>query len=917
MSSSPGLPSPSVLLRRQEPQVGKTSWARRPPLATNNGFMTASSLLQVDSAMNLGNRKVDDIGDRDEESNDARAGTVFLPEDNLVVPTQAKSAVKARVPVSSNTARRTGKAGIKDSKVMITNKSYDTKAVGKGAATALLGTEPDRLSERKPRTHAKRTESQSKIAVDSITKPSIRIKKKQAPVVEPVGSKIGYSAEEISRDVAHYERAMDHKIQKVKTTGSSERDLSLDRAARRRIGWTPPIDTITGNGNDQPGSTEQDGKRTEGLLSTFAYYAASDRTEGSASNRTAGGEAFRKKRRIDLVEKQQTIDLTSSHKKPRAIKKKPRTITERATAIYVAENPAVVAPILQYVTDRGPGSGQRVLGPLPCAVVESNDTKRSKKRTLAGVTSTSPRKSARKGRKTQNVLLPTLLQPIEAQKEIDDQQLLFGTSSQLAEADSAAFATDMQQATTASERNTGLVTSVSSNIDDEVSCLPFVDINKPSLTRRQSLWSAAARNDDGSVMGPQPVQATSLSPMRRSTPESHRNDNQTPKISLNLRSSFSKASNLWTGIDGEVKSTQQNNTVDHTHSGSKNDEGPSITASSIITRLASGLASTAPSKKQPPRAKEQPVAALNEQPDGSLTSTVACTAQERPAFEGYPTSRLATELKSYGFKPIKGRDQMILLLERCWEGKHRIALQSLPSNLINPKPSRDISSIRYGAGGSPQASHLAPADPNLDESTKSTLRTPRTTLPTGSSTKRPRGRPRKIVPLNPLTEAASKPTSIQNPIPSAHDLVPTKVSKRAKNAVQATVESHRQSTPPLRRQPTSPSTPGRVDPDPLPIDDTLLLTPAAAQTHLFDSITKAVTTMPPSTDIKKPTWHEKILMYDPIVLEDLSTWLNTQGLARVGVDREVGAVEVRDWCERNSVCCLWKENLRGGARSRY
>ncbi|KAI9790756.1 MAG: 5'-flap endonuclease [Candelina submexicana] len=915
MSSSPGLPSPSLLLRRQEPQVGKTPWARRSPQATNNRFMTASRLLQIDSATNVRNRTVDDFGDRDEESNNARAGTVFAPKDNLVVPTRAKSAGKARVVLGSNTARRTGKAGIKDSKVMITNKSYDTKAVGKGAATALLGTEPDCLPERKPRTRAKRTESQSKIAVNSLTKPSIRMKKKQAPVVEPVGSKIGDGAEEISRDVAHYGRAMDHKIQKEKTTGPSERDLSLDRAARRRIAWTPPIDTITGSGGDQPGSTEQE--RTEGLLSTFAYSAASDGIKGPMSTRTAGGEAFRKRRRIDLVEKPQTIDLTSSYKKPRAIKKKPRTITERATAIYVAENPAVVAPILQYVTDRGPSSGQRALGSLPSAVVESNDTKQSKKRTLAGITSTSPRKSARKGRRTQDMLLPTLLQPIEAQKEIDGQQLLFGTSSQLAEADSAAFARDIQQATTASERDIGLNTSVSSNIDHEVSYLPFVDINKPPLTRRQSLWSAAARNDDGSVMGPQPVQATSLSLLRRSTLESQIYDNQTPKISLDLHSSLSEASNLWTGIDGEVKSTQQKNSVDHTQGGPKNDEGPSITASRIVTGLAPGLASTAPSKKAPPRAKEQPVAALNEKPDVSLTNTVTSTTQERPAFEGYPTSRLATELKSYGFKPIKSRDQMILLLERCWEGKHRIALQSLPSNLNNPKPSRDISSIRYGAGVSPQASHLAPACPNLDESSKSTLRMPQTTLPAGSSTKKPRGRPRKTAPPNPLTEAASKHTSIQNPIPSAHEIVPTKVSKRAKNAVQTSVESHLQSTPPSRRQRTSPSTPGRVDPDALPIDDTLLLTPAAAQTHLFDSITKAVTSVPPSTDINKPTWHEKILMYDPIVLEDLSTWLNTQGLARVGVDREVGAVEVRDWCERNSVCCLWKENLRGRARSRY
>ena len=58
-------------------------------------------------------------------------------------------------------------------------------------------------------------------------------------------------------------------------------------------------------------------------------------------------------------------------------------------------------------------------------------------------------------------------------------------------------------------------------------------------------------------------------------------------------------------------------------------------------------------------------------------------------------------------------------------------------------------------------------------------------------------------------------------------------------------------------------------------------------------------------------------MYDAIVLEDLATWLNTVGLGRVGVDEEIHALEVRSWCEANSVCCLWKENLRGGKRGRY
>lgn len=60
-----------------------------------------------------------------------------------------------------------------------------------------------------------------------------------------------------------------------------------------------------------------------------------------------------------------------------------------------------------------------------------------------------------------------------------------------------------------------------------------------------------------------------------------------------------------------------------------------------------------------------------------------------------------------------------------------------------------------------------------------------------------------------------------------------------------------------------------------------------------------------------PTWREKILMYDPIVLEDLTMWLNTRGFRAVQEDREISALEVRAWCEENGVCCLWKGGWRG------
>lgn len=95
------------------------------------------------------------------------------------------------------------------------------------------------------------------------------------------------------------------------------------------------------------------------------------------------------------------------------------------------------------------------------------------------------------------------------------------------------------------------------------------------------------------------------------------------------------------------------------------------------------------------------------------------------------------------------------------------------------------------------------------------------------------------------------------------------------------------------------------------------ISPTGQQSTVFEFITKAVTTAPRSSNPQNPSWHEKMLMYDPIVLEDLSAWLNSGQLDRVGYDGEVAPGEVKQWCESKSVCCSWKFNLNGQERKRF
>lgn len=115
------------------------------------------------------------------------------------------------------------------------------------------------------------------------------------------------------------------------------------------------------------------------------------------------------------------------------------------------------------------------------------------------------------------------------------------------------------------------------------------------------------------------------------------------------------------------------------------------------------------------------------------------------------------------------------------------------------------------------------------------------------------------------------------------------------------------------------------------------------QEVIYPQILQTIKSAPSSNDMKVPSWHEKILLYDPIVLEDLTAWLNRQGLrteikrqkpkvkktgrkrkdATPEVDEwevvrdELKAWMVQKWCEDQGICCLWKEGLRGGVKARY
>jgi hypothetical protein len=125
---------------------------------------------------------------------------------------------------------------------------------------------------------------------------------------------------------------------------------------------------------------------------------------------------------------------------------------------------------------------------------------------------------------------------------------------------------------------------------------------------------------------------------------------------------------------------------------------------------------------------------------------------------------------------------------------------------------------------------------------------------------------------------------------------------------------------------------------------------AGIKSSVFSSITSHIRSLLPTTDPKKPTWHEKILMYTPIILEeftpyliantDVRTWkratkiqikawnkyLKANGDDEVFVfeggedvlatKKELELWQVQAWCESMSVCCIHAPEARGRGSAR-
>ena len=623
--------------------------------------------------------------------------------------------------------------------------------------------------------------------------------------------------------------------------------------SRRRSHWTPVRDTEDETIARSNGDDSK-GKRMGPLFGDYGFLAVTEESNmGQKTRRKAQNSVASKKRKIELVNGLSYAPVSEKKSRSSSPKKKQQTITDKATAPFVGPSKESDTSLRRYFRE------------FPLTEYDA-DTPIQRQ----GLDSQRKRKQAKKKNTTKKSTEPIVLHsPETAMKHAKDQDYLFGTSSQLARDESPDFLRNLQQALKESEQESESCKTLN-DVDT------FLDISatikRPSkslaLTPSKNLWSAAARDFNQALLDAEILDLTKT-PMPAKPTDSARALEHVAN-----RDSISDSKSAKVLEKPEWSDELSTRAPDDSHKSLKS--SPSSAAETSSKHFQKHMKAA---------------------PKGD---SVRAKTRDLPNYEGYTDIELRKKVVAFGFKPMKKRTAMIAVLERCWKSQHETVLEEKPNNVNSLLPDQDVHSE-----GSPARSSISKRGAGNSEQGRSGAKVPDSNLHP-----RPRGRPNK------------DPTSAKG---SSKRIVETKPESPAqKEAAQKQPDvSNDEDTPkaphprkerlPSRTLMERPSSPLDIaSSTPLPAKDS-----AAYAQRISNSIMKAVINQSPTNDPNNLSWREKMLMYEPIVIEDLAVWLNRDGLGKVGEDDEVGPGQVKTWCESRSICCLWKENLKGGQRGRW
>ncbi|KAI9852150.1 MAG: 5'-flap endonuclease, partial [Pleopsidium flavum] len=439
MSSSPGLPSPSMLMRTKRPSLVSGSCAAHMPEKAAVGFASAAGLMIADSPglgldapiAVLTNKGYGHSGSADKFGPDSREEGKTKPKKWAPATVEGVIAAKKSRTPSKKTKKNANMDGVVAHATVL--EEFRLPNVEK--------------KPRKPRSKKDKDATQPKIKKGKITKP---------------GTNDGIEKTAIKRKTTPMIKACTVPDSDPNDFGvlTAEQDLGLDEAIRRRKSWTPPKDTSrmaevsnkdTGSTTESMGAAqesafEQPAKSFGNLCSSFGYDQPAQSDFAPQALRNLDGVAMTKRRRIEPENLLPGPPAAVPAKRSKSLKKKPQTITEKATAKYAPEDPTPAAPLLQYFAFQEPDTSGDSQGINKESVTQVRAPAKPARR-RSSVKSTTAKRKSKKG----TVALPILLSPESALKNAKDQDILFGTSSQLMGDESPTFLRDLQQAMKVSE----------------------------------------------------------------------------------------------------------------------------------------------------------------------------------------------------------------------------------------------------------------------------------------------------------------------------------------------------------------------------------------------------------------------------------------------------------------------------------
>jgi hypothetical protein len=663
--------------------------------------------------------------------------------------------------------------------------------------------------------------------------------------------------------------------------------------------------------------------------------------------------------------------------KPKKPKTKARTITDLVTSAFKPAAEAALEPltvsafftpcqetakpeasvVLETASDSGPAKAKKPREPR-AKIIDPHQTTTRTLPKVATAARTKKRKPTVKFNEDDHV--PELLVPEMARALEKSQGFLFGTSSQLAAEESPTFIRDMQLAIEQSEASLPLAphTSRTGTLLERIR-----EASHSPQKTRSGLWREAARDREGGLQTcgrrrrvkgsfePRPLESVTKPDERQAT---------IPTVQLpvpGLQFDASRGTAIEPGPVLPEVSVQADDDAGNPDVGRDGQElGRDVTDEAELPDISKSDAPAAesafpvhqPSSPMPDdwmllssdTTVEEEVAPAREMGSARRHETVE---QSQPPVREQPT--LYPPPQSTKERPVTGTPTVSAL--------PRTPLQALDRNISPAK-------VATKEKGAKKQSSLTKAK-DLDTARLSSV-----------PVTKPRRRPRKDrAPTQERDGAAMSSSEVLPRLPTAASQ-PEKPKSSQWIAIDEISDSDTPTTPSPPRVRRAASSPPTIRPLPLSLPSSpaksvipILLHPIlkiadaawpAVRETLFPKITRLVKSTPPSTEMNLPTWHEKMLLYDPIVLEDFTAWLTEQGLkyklrrpatkakAKSAaksrkktadadtleaegdevsapefdvVQEEIKPWMVQRWCEEKSVCCLWKEGLRGGVKVKY